>query len=82
MVIPISVLENLSGTPTSQQMRDAAAELAFRISRGEYDDLEDMYRVDLQALAEILVMWARRVAALETATQPRAGGDADVQFKL
>jgi hypothetical protein len=70
MVIPTSVLESLSGTPTSQQMRDAAAELSFRIAHGEYDELDDMHRIDLQALAELLAAWARRVAELEAAVHP------------
>lgn len=65
MVIPASVLESLSATPASQQMRDAAAELAFRIAHGEYDDLDDSQRMDLQALSQILDSWARRVAELE-----------------
>ena len=81
MVIPISVLESLSGTPTSEQMRDAAAELAFRIAHGEYDDLDEIHRVDLQALAEILEMWSRRVAELEAAMHPRAGGGLDLHSK-
>ena len=70
MVIPASVLESLSGTPTSQQMRDAAAELAFRLVQGEYDDLDDLQRIDLQALSQILDAWSRRVAELEAGVYP------------
>lgn len=70
MVIPASVLESLSGTPTSQQMRDASAELAFRLAQGEYDDLDDLQRMDLQALSQILDAWARRVAELEAGVYP------------
>ena len=71
MVIPASVLESMSGTPTSQQMRDAAAELAFRVTHGEYDDLDDLQRMDLQALSQILDTWARRVAELEAGVFPQ-----------
>ena len=53
-----------------QQMRDAAAELAFRIAQGEYDDLDDLQRTDLEALAQVLEAWSRRVAELETAIYP------------
>ncbi len=70
MVISAAVLESLSGTPTSLQMRDAAAELAFRIAQGEYDDLDDLQRTDLEALAQVLEAWSRRVAELETAIYP------------
>lgn len=74
MVIPASVLSSLSDTPASQQMRDAAGELAFRIAQGEYDDLDDMQRMDLQALSQILEAWARRVADLEAVVCPEDPG--------
>ena len=72
MVIPVSVIESLSGVPTSQQMRDAAAELNFRAAHGEYDDLDDMQRNELLALAQMLEAWARRVAELEATAMPAA----------
>ena len=75
MVIPVSVLESLSGVPISQQMRDAAAELNFRIAHGEYDDLDEMQRTDLQALAQMLEVWARRVTELETTAVPAGSMD-------
>ena len=71
MVIPASVLESLSATPASQQMRDAAAELAFRLAQGEYDDLDDLQRMDLQALSQMLDAWSRRVTELETGVYPQ-----------
>ena len=71
MVISAAVLESLSGTPTSLQMRDAAAELAFRIAQGEYDDLDELQRTDLQALAQVLEAWSRRVAELEIGIYPQ-----------
>lgn len=70
MVISSVVLESLSATPASLQMRDAAAELAFRIAQGEYDDLDDMQRMDLRALAQVIEAWSRRVAELEAVVYP------------
>ncbi len=81
MVIPHSVLESLSGTPASQQMRDAAAELAFRIAQGEYDDLEDAQRMDLQALSQILDAWSRRVAELEAIVHPQGAEERVLRAK-
>lgn len=81
MVIPTAVLDGLSNTPTSQQMRDAAAELAFRIAHGEYDELDEMHRIDLQALSEILEAWARRVAELEAAIYPTQTSEQDERAK-
>lgn len=52
--------------PTSQQMRDAGAELAARISHGEYDDLDEYLRHDLEWLAAMLRAWACRVGTLES----------------
>ena len=75
MVIPAAVLESLSGTPASQQMRDAAAELAFRLAQGEYDDLDDLQRMDLQALSQVLDVWSRRVADLEAGVYPHGPED-------
>jgi hypothetical protein len=74
-VIPGSILDLLSSTPTSQQMRDAANELGLRIAHGEFDDLDDMQRGDLQALAQMLEHWARRVMDLEAAMLPPAAPD-------
>lgn len=71
MVIPNAVLDALAATPVSEQMRDAAAELAFRLSQGEYDDLDEAQRTDLQGLAQMLDGWARLVAAMEAAALPR-----------
>lgn len=71
MVIPSSVLDALAATPVSEQMRDAAAELAFRLAQGEYDDLDEGQRADLQGLAQMLDAWARLVAAMEAAGLPR-----------
>jgi hypothetical protein len=61
--------------PTSQQMRDAAAEMALRLAHGEYDDLDDMQRMDLQSLVQMLEHWARRVSELEAAMMPPAAED-------
>ena len=71
MVIPSSVLDSLSATPVSEQLRDAAAELGFRLSQGEYDDLDEAQRADLQGLAQMLDAWSRLVAAMEAAALPR-----------
>ena len=81
MVISAAVLESLSGSLTSTQMRDAAVELAFRIAQGEYDDLDDTQRVDLQALAQILDAWSRRVAELETAIYPQGPAEQATRAK-
>jgi hypothetical protein len=69
-VIPASVLESLYGSPASQQMRDAASELAVRIEQGEFDDLDELQRNDLQWLALMLQAWARRVQVLEAVLVP------------
>jgi len=74
-VIPDSIFDHLSSTPTSQQMRDAANELGLRIAQGEFDDLDDMQRGDLQALAQMLEHWARRVMDLEAAMLPPPAAD-------
>jgi hypothetical protein len=74
-VIPAGLFEHFPATPISQQMRDAAAELGLRIAHGEYDDLDDMQRMDLQSLAQILEHWARRVTELEAAMLPPAAED-------
>ena len=65
VLIPASLLESLYGSPASHQMRDAANELALRIAEGEFDDLDDMQRNDLQWLSLMLQAWARRVQVLE-----------------
>lgn len=70
MVIPMSVVEVLAGSPVSEQLRDAAAELAFRLAHGEFDELNQAQRDDLQGLAQMLVAWSLRVAALEAASAP------------
>jgi len=72
VVIPNSVLESLSATPVSEQLRDAGADLALRLAQGEYDDLDEGQRTDLQALVQMLEVWARRVAAMEASALPRA----------
>jgi hypothetical protein len=64
-MIPPSVLESLSGIMVSQQLREAAADLGFRLAHGEYDDLDDMQRADLQSLSQMLEYWSGRVAELE-----------------
>lgn len=53
---PPSALEGLSDLPVSQQLREAAADLGFRIAHGEYDDVDDYQRADLQSLAQMLVI--------------------------
>ncbi len=80
-MIPPAVMESLSVTPTSQQMRDAAAELMFRISHGEFDDLDDTQRTDLEMLAAMLEMWARQVLELESAARPPAAEGPDERAK-
>jgi hypothetical protein len=72
MVIPNSVLDSLSATPVSEQLRDAGAELGFRLAQGEYDDLDEGQRSDLLGLAQMLDAWARLVAAMEAAALPRS----------
>lgn len=74
-MIPGAIFEQLSNTPVSQQIRDAAHELGLRISHGEFDDLDDMQRADLQSLAQVLEHWARRVMDLESAMRPPAAVD-------
>jgi hypothetical protein len=69
-MIPPSVLEGLSGIAVSQQLREAGSDLGFRLAHGEYDDLEEMQRTDLQALAQMLEYWSGRVAELEAAVRP------------
>jgi len=76
-MIPPAVIEALSATPISLQMREAAAELLFRASHGEFDDLDDMPRTDLEMLAAMLAFWAGRVAELEMATRPSGDGGVD-----
>lgn len=75
-MIPASVLESLYGSPASQQMRDAAGELALRIGQGEFDVLDEMQRNDLQWLALMLQAWARRVQVLEALVVVPGGGTA------
>lgn len=75
MVIPPSVFEFLSGVEVSQQLREAASDLGVRIAQGEYDDLEEHQRTDLQSLAQMLDYWSSRVADLEGAI--RLPGAAD-----
>ena len=74
-MIPASVLESLYGSPASQQMRDAASELALRIEQGEFDDLDELQRNDLQWLALMLQAWARRVHVLEAVLVPTGADD-------
>ena len=74
-MIPASVLESLYGSPASQQMRDAANELALRIEQGEFDDLDELQRNDLQWLALMLQAWARRVQVLEAVLVPTGADD-------
>lgn len=80
-MIPPSIFEQLSSTPISQQLRDAANDLALRIAQGEYDDLDDGQRGDLQALAQMLEHWARRVTELEAAMLPPAAPDQPYRAK-
>ena len=80
-MIPGSIFEQISSTPTSQQMRDAANELGLRIAHGEFDDLDDMQRGDLQVLAQMLEPWARRVMDLEAAMLPLAAADQQQRAK-
>ncbi len=80
-MIPGSIFEQISSTPTSQQMRDAANELGLRIAHGEFDDLDDMQRGDLQVLAQMLEHWARRVMDLEAAMLPLAAADQQQRAK-
>ena len=75
--IPPAALESLSVSPTSQQMREAAAELEFRLDHGEFDDLDEMQRSDLDMLAKMIALWACRVADLEAAMQPPAAEERD-----
>lgn len=65
-MIPPRILDSLAATPVSLQIRDTATELAVRIEGGEFDDLDDLQRMDLQWLTVIMQAWARRVQALET----------------
>lgn len=69
-MIPPSVLESLSGIAVSQQLREAASELGFRLAHGDYDDLDDMQRADLHSLSQMLEYWSARVAELEAALRP------------
>jgi hypothetical protein len=64
-MIPTAVLDSLSAIPVSQQIRDAAAELAGRLSDGDFDDLDDVQRNDLDWLPLMLSAWAVRIQALE-----------------
>ena len=66
-MIPPTVFESLSGITVSQQLRDAASELGFRLAHGTYDDLDDMQRADLHSLSQMLEYWSARVAELEAA---------------
>ena len=70
MVIPVSAVEALAASPVSEQLRDAAAELAFRLAHGEFGELDQAQRGDLQGLAQMLVTWSQRVAAMEVASAP------------
>lgn len=74
-MIPGRLFEHFPPVATSQQMRDAAAELELRLSHGEFDDLDDMQRMDLQSLAQMLEHWARRVSELEAAMRPPGAED-------
>lgn len=47
----------------------------FRLTQGEYDDLDDMQRMDLQALSQILEAWSRRVAELEAGVYPHGSAE-------
>lgn len=69
-MIPPTVLESLSGIAVSQQLREAASDLGFRLAHGDYDDLDEMQRADLESLAQMLEYWAGRVAELEGAVRP------------
>jgi len=80
-MIPPAVIEALSATPISLQMREAAAELLFRASHGEFDDLDDTQRTDLEMLAAMLEMWARQVLELESAARPPAAEGPDERAK-
>lgn len=80
-MIPDSIFDQLSSTPISQQMRDAANELGLRIVQGEFDDLDDTQRGDLQALAQMLEHWARRVLDLESAMLPPAAAERPYRAK-
>lgn len=80
-MIPPSTMESLSDVPVSQQLREASADLGFRIAHGEFDDLEDYQRADLQSLAQMLDYWSARVADLEDAIRPPGPSERAQQAK-
>jgi len=49
----------------SQEMADAAGELATRIALGEFDDLDEGQMSDLRALSEAMEQWAAMAQAME-----------------
>ena len=49
----------------SQEMFDAAGELASRIELGEFDDLDEGQMSDLRALSEAMEQWAAKASTME-----------------
>lgn len=60
----------LSPLALSQEIADAAEELACRIECGEFDDLDEPQMADLRMLSALMAQWAGHAQALEQRAAP------------